>query len=150
MNRRYRTNDQQLRYRRLSHGIFNGTLEASVGSWLCQNRYSQVFATAFCWCRVYPMKKKRDTHHGLPMIDARDGVPPHLIMDGSKEQTLGEFRKKMRKFGCHIKQSKPYSPWQIMGEGAIRELKRGSGRKTMRSLSPAKLWNHYIELEALV
>ena len=37
-----------------------------------------------------------------------------------------------------------------MAEGAIRELKRGSGRKMMRSLSPAKLWDHCIELEALI
>ena len=81
---------------------------------------------------------------------SRDGVPPHLIMDGSKEQTLGEFRKKERQFGCHIKQSKSYPPWQIMEEGAIRELKRGSGRKMMRSLSPAKLWDHCIELEVLI
>ena len=37
-----------------------------------------------------------------------------------------------------------------MAEAAIRELKRGSGRKMMRSLSPAKLWDHCIELEALI
>ena len=37
-----------------------------------------------------------------------------------------------------------------MAEGATRELKRGSGRKMMRSLSPAKLWDHCIELEALI
>ena len=41
--------------------------------------------------RVYPTKKKRDAHHGLSLMAAQDGVPPHLIMDGSKEQTLGEF-----------------------------------------------------------
>ena len=81
---------------------------------------------------------------------ARDGVPPHLIMDGSKEQTLGDFRKKTRRFGCHIKQSEPYSPWQIMAEGAIKDIKRGSGRKIMRSLLPAKLWYHCIELEAFI
>ena len=37
-----------------------------------------------------------------------------------------------------------------MVEGAIRELKRGSGRKIMRSLLPAKLWDHCIELEAFI
>ena len=96
------------------------------------------------------MKKKRDAHHGLSLMVARDGVPPHLIMDGSKEQTLGEFRKKARQFGCHIKHSEPYSPWKIMAEGAIRELKHGSGGEMMRSLSPAKLWDHCIVLEALI
>ena len=65
-------------------------------------------------------------------------------------QTLGEFLKKARQFGCHIKQSEPFSPWQIMAEGDIRELKRGSGRKMIRSLSPAKLWDHCIKLETLI
>ena len=93
MTCRYRTNDRQLRYRQLSHDMFTDTLEASVCSWFRQNRYAQVFETVLGWCRVYPMKKKQDAHHGLSLMAAQDGVPPHLIMDGSKEQTLGEFRK---------------------------------------------------------
>ena len=91
MTCRYLTNDRQLRYRWLSHDIFTDTLEASVRSWFRQNQYSQFFATAFFWCRVYLIKKKQDAHHGLSLISARDGVPPHLIMDIFKEQTLGEF-----------------------------------------------------------
>ena len=98
----------------------------------------------------YTMKKKRDAKHGLSLMAARDGVPPHLIMDGSNEQTLGEFQKKARQFGCHIKKSEPYSPWHIMAEGAIKEFKCGSGRKMMRCLSTAKLWDHCIELDALI
>ena len=82
MTRRYQTNDRQLRYRLLSHHIFTDTLEVSVRSWFHQNRYAQVFATAFGWCRIYPMRKKRDAHHGLSLMAAWYGVPPHLIMDG--------------------------------------------------------------------
>ena len=37
-----------------------------------------------------------------------------------------------------------------MAEGAIKELKRGSGRKMTRSLLPYKLWDHCLELEALI
>ena len=96
------------------------------------------------------MNKKQDAHYGLSLIAARDGISIHLIMDGSKEQTLSEFRKKARQFGCHIKQSEPYPSLKIMAEGAIRELKRGSGRKMMISLSPVKLWDHCIELESLI
>ena len=81
MTRGYRTNERQLRYRRLSRDMFTDTLEASVCSWFCQNRYAQVFATALGWCRVYPMKKKRNAHHGLSLMAARDVVPPHLIID---------------------------------------------------------------------
>ena len=44
--------------------------KTSVRSWFRQNRYAQVFVTAFGWCRVYPMKKKRDAHHGLSLMAA--------------------------------------------------------------------------------
>ena len=37
MTCRYRTNDRQLRYRRLSHDMFTDTLEGSVRSWFRQN-----------------------------------------------------------------------------------------------------------------
>ena len=71
-------------------------------------------------------------------------------MDGSREQTLGEFRKKAREMGTRIKQTEPYSPWQNAAESAIRELKRAAARKMSRSRSPLKLWDHCLELEALV
>jgi len=37
LHRRFRTNDRQLRYRRLSHDVFTGTLEAAVISWHRKN-----------------------------------------------------------------------------------------------------------------
>jgi hypothetical protein len=40
------------------------------------------------------MKLKSDAHEGLSLMAQRDGVPKTIIMDGSKEQTLGVFRKK--------------------------------------------------------
>ena len=47
----------------------------------------------------------------------------------------------------HVKQTEPYSPWQNVAEGAIREVKRGAGRKMAKMASPAKLWDHCLELE---
>lgn len=55
--------------------------------------------------RVHPMAKKSNAHDGLSLMFARDGVPNCLIMDNSKEQTLGEFRKKAREADCWIKQT---------------------------------------------
>ena len=57
MTNRYCTNDQQLRYFRLSLDIFTDTLESSVRSWFSQNRYTQVFATAevLSSCLIYEM-----------------------------------------------------------------------------------------------
>ena len=75
---------------------------------------------------------------GLSLLAQRDGVPLSLIMDGSREQTMSEFRKKAKEMGCHIKVTEPYSPWQNAAEGAIRELKKGAGRKMARMQAPAK------------
>ena len=46
------------------------------------------------------MEKKSDVHEGISLMFARDGVPNVLIMDNSKEQTLGTFRKKAREANC--------------------------------------------------
>jgi hypothetical protein len=73
-----------------------------------------------------------------------------MILDGSKEQTLGEFRRKLKEADCHLRQTEPYSPWQQAAEGAIRELKRGISRKMTGTGSPKVLWDHCLELEALI
>ena len=150
LSRRFRTNDRQLRYRRLSHEMFTDTLKAKVPSWLRRNLYAQVFTTRFGWTRVYPMRKKSDAHEGLTLLAQRDGVPPVIVMDGSKEQTMGEFRRKAKQLGTHVKQTEPYSPWQNAAEGGVRETKRGSGRKMVRKKSPARLWDHCLELEGYI
>jgi hypothetical protein len=150
MSRRFRTNDRQLRYRRLSHDVFSDTLEAKTQSWFRKNRYAQVFSTSFQFVRAYPMKAKSDAHHALDLFAHQVGAPPSLIMDGSKEQQMGEFRRKARAMGTRVKQLEPYAPWSNAAEGGIREAKRGSGRKAMKAQSPAKLWDHCIELECLI
>ena len=66
------------------------------------------------------MKKKADAHEGLSLMFQRDGVPQAIVMDGSREQTMGEFRKKAREANCRVKQTEPYSPWQNAAESAIR------------------------------
>jgi hypothetical protein len=150
LSRRFRTNDRMLRYRRIQHNMFTDTLQAKSESWMRKNNYAQVFRTKFGWTRVYPMRKKSDAHEGLSAMFQRDGVPPVIIMDGSKEQTLGDFRSKARQADCQIKQTEPYSPFSNAAEGAIREVKRSAGRKMVVSRCPKKLWDHCLELEALI
>ena len=48
-----------------------------------------------------------------------------MVLDGSKEQVLGDFKRKLCEADCHLRQTEPYSPWQQAAEGCIRELKRG-------------------------
>ncbi len=79
-----------------------------------------------------------------------DGVLPAMVMDGSREQTLGDFRRKLKEAVCHLRQTEPYSPWMNAAESAIRELKRGVSRKMIWTRLPKVLWDHCIELEALI
>ena len=149
LSRRFRTNDRQLRYRRLSTEIYADTLVSKFKS-RRGNSYAQVFATKFGWCRVFPIQKKSDAHHALSLLFARDGVPPCIIVDGSKEQMQGDFRRKARQADCHIRAVEPHSPWSNAAEAAIRELKRGAGRKMIKTGAPRRLWDHCLELEALI
>ncbi len=150
LSRRFRTNDRQLRYRRLRDDVFTDTMESKVVSWFRRNKYAQVFATRFGWCRAFPMRKRSEAHEALSLLARRDGVPPTLVMDNAREQTMGEFRRKAKEMGAHIRQTESHSPWQNAAEGSIRELKRGAGRKAMRMKSPKVLWDHCLELEGLV
>ena len=149
LTRRFPTNDRMLRYRRLPRPCFTDTLVSGTPS-KQGHRYAQVYCTSFGWTRVHPMKRKGEAHETLSLLFHRDGVPPVMILDGSKEQTLGEFRRKLRQADCHQRQTEPYSPWMNAAEGCIRELKRGSSRKMLKTGSPKTLWDHCIELEGLI
>ena len=149
LSRRFRTNDRQLRYRRLRSDIFGDTLIANSKS-RRGNKYAQVFGTSYGWSRVFPMRLKSEAHEGLSLLFKRDGVPPKIIVDGSKEQTQGEFRKKARQADCFIKQTEPYSPFQNAAEGVIGQLKLGAGRKMVKMNSPKVLWDDCLELESFI
>ena len=71
-----------------------------------------------------------------------------MIMDGSKEQNLGDFARKLRDAVCHRKQIDPHSPCMNLCEGEIRELKRGSTRKILKRDVPKKIWDHCLDLES--
>jgi hypothetical protein len=149
LSRQFPTNDRMLWYKHVLHTTFSNTLFA--GSVLQQgNKMAQVFATSFGWAGAHPMKCKGDAHETLSLVFQRDGVPPTMVTDDSKEQTKGEFRQKLKEADCHRRVTEPYSPWQQAAEGCIRELKRGSSRKMIKTGSLKCLWGHCLELEAYV
>jgi hypothetical protein len=79
-------------YKRVLHTMFSATLFAESESVLQQgNKMAQVYATSFGWARAHPMKRKGDAHETLSLVFQRDGVPPTMVTDDSKEQTKGEF-----------------------------------------------------------
>ena len=70
-----------------------------------------------------------------------------MVMDGANEQTLGDFS---REASCHIKQTKPHSPWMNMVENGVRELKKASARQMLKAHSPKRLWDDCLELQAFI
>ncbi len=73
-----------------------------------------------------------------------------MVFDGLKEQCQGDFKRKFCKADCHARQTEPYSPWQQAAEGCIHELKWGVSHKMIKTGFPRVLWDHCIELEALI
>ena len=147
LTRRFRTNDRMLRYNRLNTNMFTDTLESGTLS-KRQNKYAQVFCVPPHWTKAYAMPKKSDAHHTLSRLLHDVGAPETMVMDGSKEQTQGEFRLKLRDAGVHVHQTEPYSPWSDRAELAIRELKRKCRRLMMATRSPKRLWDDCLELTA--
>ena len=84
------------------------------------------------------------------LIFKRGGVTPKIVDDNSKEQTIGKFSKKCREADCHLVTTEPYYPWIQAEEGCIKQMKLGSSIRMLKSGSPKALWDHYIELEALI
>jgi len=92
--RRFLTNDRRLRYERLPHTVFTDTMFAGTPS--CSgNKCAQVYSTSFGWARVHPMTPKGEAHETLSLLFHRDGVPPTMVLNGSKEQCLGNFKRKL-------------------------------------------------------
>jgi hypothetical protein len=96
------------------------------------------------------MTRKGEAHETLSLLFHRDGVPPTMVLDGSKEQCKGDFKRKLCEADYHTRQTEPYSPWQQAAEGCIRKLKHRVSRKMIKTGSPRVLWDRCIELEALI
>jgi hypothetical protein len=96
------------------------------------------------------MKRESEAHEALSLLFHRDGDPNMMVMDGANVQVEGESRSKLRDAGCHIKQTEPHTQSSNMGEGGVRELKKGVGRQMLRSGCPKRFWDDCIIREAYV
>jgi hypothetical protein len=149
LTKRYKTNDRQLRYRRLSVTMYTDIINSTILS-RHMNKAAQIFTTDFGFVRAFPMKKEKDAHEDLYLLFNIHGVPNVIVMDGAKAQVDGEFRRKLRDVGCDIKHTEPHTQSSNMGEGSVRELKKGVGRHMLRSRCPKRLWDDCIIREAKV
>jgi hypothetical protein len=143
------TNDRMLCYKQLPHTTFKDTMFAGTPS-RSGNECAQVYAMSFGWARAHPMTRKGAAHETLSLLFHHDGVPPTMVLDSSKEQTKGDFMRKLREADCRARQTEPYSPWQQAAESCIRKLKRGVSHKMIRTGSPSVLWDHCIEHEVFI
>ncbi len=89
-----------LEYNCVLHTMFRDMLFAGSVS-RQDNKMAQAYATSFGWAHAHPMKHKGDAHETLSLIFQRDGVPPTMVTNDSKEQTKGEFHRKLKEAGCH-------------------------------------------------
>jgi hypothetical protein len=137
------------KYKQLPHTAFTDTLFAGT-PFRSGNKCAQAFSTSFEWARAHPMTKKGEALETFSLLFRRDGVPPTMVFDGSKEQCHGNFKRKLCKADYLARQTEPYFLWQQAAEGCIRELKRGVSRKMIKTGSPRVLWDNCIELEVLI
>ena len=114
------------------------------------NKYIQFFSIPYGWLRTFPIPNKSCAHEDLYTLFKRDVIPSTMVIDGSKEYTLGEFRRKCREPGYHTKQTEPCSPWPNSCEVAITDVKLVSGRDSHRSKCPKVLWNDCMERQAYI
>ena len=77
-------------------------------------------------------------------------MPPAIICDNSKEMILGEFNWKLKEAWCHLRQKVSFTPWLNAAEWEIKEMKKCSGRKRIKSRAPKRLWNDWLELESYI
>ncbi len=100
------------------------------------------------------MKTKGKAHEALSLMFQHEGVPPLMVLDGLKEQTLGKFRQKLQDAGCEMENTEPYSPYSLQNAAKreIKELEKGAGkrRKLLLTNTPQQLWGKYLEYEAYV
>ena len=77
-------------------------------------------------------------------------MPPTVICDNAKELVLCEFNRKLKEASCHLKQREPFTLWSNAAKREIKELKKGSGRKLIKSGTPKRLWDDCLKLESYI
>ncbi len=114
------------------------------------NKCAKIFSSNFGWSCAYPMKTKEGAHDALFLVFQHEGVPPLMVIDGSKELTLGRFCQKLCNASCKQKTTEPYLPWQNVTEMEIKKLKKGAVQMSLVTNMPHRLWDDCLEYKAYV
>jgi hypothetical protein len=65
-----------------------------------------------------------------------------MVVDCANAQVQGEFHKKLRECGVHVKHTEPYTPNSNVADDGAREMKHGVRREQLRANSPKFLWDY--------
>ena len=63
---------------------------------------------------------------------------------------MGKFDSKFHEADFQLVNTDPYSPWMMASKVCIKHLKQGSSQKMLKSAYLKRLWDHCIELDALI
>eukprot|EP00804_Cyclotella_cryptica_P012541 CCRYP_019921-RA/>CCRYP_019921-RA protein AED:0.43 eAED:0.43 QI:0/-1/0/1/-1/1/1/0/150 len=137
-------------YRRLPCNLYSDTIFCPKVTLARGYKMAQIFASDFGSSQCYPMTCKSEAHEALCLLFAREGVPPKMIVDGTKEMKMEEFARKCNEALCYLQSTEPYSPWSNSAKREIRELKKGAARKLTQSGAPQRLWYFALEYESYV
>lgn len=140
VERRYRTRQTHLRFPTLNTKLYTDTMFSATKS-LRGHSCAQVFTNGVGYDLFYPLKKESEAASALNEVIRTVGVPKEIVSDGAKAETQGRFAELAREYRIKQRQTEPYSGWQNRAEAAIREIKRGIRRATLRARSPKQLWD---------
>jgi hypothetical protein len=131
LSRRYRTNIQQLRHRRLRDTWYSDTFKSYVKS-LNGNIYSQSFTNGKGWSSNTQWNWNPKQEFGLPEM---------MVTDRAAELIVGEWRKEIK--GHHVtpRTTETASPWQNRAEAGIRERQNGKEAHEQKQ-KPEPLWDY--------
>jgi hypothetical protein len=112
--------------------------------------FHKYFAHLFQWIRAYSFPTRSETHNLLDRLFSKVGIPIRMRPDNAIEPILGDWKRKLQRYGCLLAPIEANTPNLNLAELSIREVKR-LFRRFMRTLNaPAVLWDYCFELAALV
>jgi hypothetical protein len=93
---------------------------------------------------------RSDTHNSLDRLFSEVGIPNRMRPDNAKELVLGQWKRKLQRYGCLLAPVEAHTPNLNLAELSIREVKRLFRRLMRTSNAPAVLWDYCFELAALI
>ena len=114
------------------------------------NKCAQIFATNFGLSCSFFRKLKSEAHQALSILFQQYGVPLAIVCDNAKEMVIGKFDRTHKEASCHLKHMGPFTSWSKAAKREIKELKKGSGTKHIKSGTPKRLWDDCLELQSYI